>query len=214
MSNSRQGIVKMSTYSQIGQDLWVLSHFPINNGYFVDIGFYHPIRLSNTYLLEQNGWSGIGVDPIMQDLDYCSSIRPNTKFYNYAVYSDSDLELEFGNCRAFSGIVNCLPANSRTIRAITKNPSLITKTKTKTLYSLLIEAQAPNFIHYLSLDTEGSEFEILKNFPFDKFKFGSITVEHNKNKKKKIDIKNLLEDNNYVLHKTVRFDDWYINKNI
>ena len=204
----------MSTYSQIGQDLWVLSYFPINNGYFVDIGFYHPINLSNTYLLEQKGWSGIGVDPVMQDLNYCSSIRPNTKLYNYAVYSDSDLGLEFGNRGAFSGLVNFLSANSRGMRSITKNPSLITTVKTKTLYSLLIEAQAPNFIHYLSLDTEGSEFEILKNFPFDKFEFGSITVEHNKDKNIKNNIKNLLEHNNYILQKTVRFDDWYINKSI
>ena len=34
-----------------------------------------------------------------------------------------------------------------------------------------------NVIDYLSIDTEGSEYEILKNFNFDKYKFNVITVE-------------------------------------
>lgn len=51
------------TYSQIGQDLWVLSMFPRGyRGTFLDIGCYLPFYLNNTYLLELNGWSGLSVD--------------------------------------------------------------------------------------------------------------------------------------------------------
>jgi hypothetical protein len=48
------------TYSQSGQDLWVLSKVPI--GTYLEIGASHPIDINNTYLLEQNGWSGISID--------------------------------------------------------------------------------------------------------------------------------------------------------
>jgi hypothetical protein len=47
-------------YSQAGQDEWVLSH--IKQGYYLEIGASHPINISNTYLLEQNGWEGVSVD--------------------------------------------------------------------------------------------------------------------------------------------------------
>ena len=51
------------TYSQAGQDLWVLSMFPKGyKGTFLDIGCFLPFYLNNTYLLELNGWSGLSVD--------------------------------------------------------------------------------------------------------------------------------------------------------
>ena len=51
------------TYSQAGQDLWVLSMFPKGyKGTFLDIGCFLPFFLNNTYLLELNGWTGLSVD--------------------------------------------------------------------------------------------------------------------------------------------------------
>lgn len=49
--------------SQVGQDQWVLSLFPEGyKGTFLDVGCYLPIEINNTYLLEQNGWTGIAID--------------------------------------------------------------------------------------------------------------------------------------------------------
>ena len=55
----------------------------------------------------------------------------------------------------------------------------IYKVKTISLLDLLDTYQAPKTIDYLSIDTEGSEYEILKAFDFDKYKFRVITCEHN-----------------------------------
>ena len=53
----------MESYSQVGQDLWVLSLFPEGyRGFFVDIGCYLPDNINNTFLLEQRGWEGISFD--------------------------------------------------------------------------------------------------------------------------------------------------------
>ncbi len=49
------------TYSQIGQDLYVLSHIT-EPGFYLEIGAFDPINISNTYLLEKKGWKGFSFD--------------------------------------------------------------------------------------------------------------------------------------------------------
>ena len=65
---------------------------------------------------------------------------------------------------------------------------------------------------YISIDTEGSEFEILNSFNFSKFKPAVFTVEHNFTKlQQKID--ELMIRNNYsrIFRKLTSFDAWYIS---
>ena len=52
----------MKSYSQCGQDLVVMSLLKIKNGTFLDLGCYLPKNINNTFLLEQNGWTGISLD--------------------------------------------------------------------------------------------------------------------------------------------------------
>ena len=53
----------MESYSQIGQDKWVLSLFPEGyKGYFMDVGCNDPKNINNTLLLEEHGWDGVAYD--------------------------------------------------------------------------------------------------------------------------------------------------------
>lgn len=53
----------IGSYSQIGQDKFVLSQFPVNHkGTFMDVGCSLPKALNNTLLLEENGWDGWSFD--------------------------------------------------------------------------------------------------------------------------------------------------------
>jgi len=54
----------MESYSECGQDLFVLNLLNIKNGKFLDLGCNLPIKINNTYLLELNGWDGVSVDVI------------------------------------------------------------------------------------------------------------------------------------------------------
>ena len=66
---------------------------------------------------------------------------------------------------------------------------------------------------YISVDTEGSEYEILESFDFEKYKPIFFTVEHNFTaNQKKID--ELMSANNYVriFRKITAFDAWYVLK--
>lgn len=51
------------TYSQVGQDKWVLSLFPKGHkGFFLDLGCNDPSFYNNTLLLEEQGWFGYAFD--------------------------------------------------------------------------------------------------------------------------------------------------------
>lgn len=67
----------MRSYSQVGQDLFVLSSLKDKtNGYFLDIGSGPPISNNNTYLLESEyGWSGILFDIDQSYINETSRVR-------------------------------------------------------------------------------------------------------------------------------------------
>lgn len=53
----------MKSYSQCKQDLYVLEKTNNKtNGYYIEIGAYHPTDISNTKLLEEIGWKGLSFD--------------------------------------------------------------------------------------------------------------------------------------------------------
>jgi FkbM family methyltransferase len=57
---------RRDAYSQEGEDLLISKIFDAKTspGFYVDIGAFHPVSASNTYLLYKRGWSGINIDPV------------------------------------------------------------------------------------------------------------------------------------------------------
>jgi hypothetical protein len=87
----------------------------------------------------------------------------------------------------------------------------IISVETITLTDILNKSNAPEFIHYLSLDTEGSEYEILKGTNFDKYTFGRIDIEHNFIEPRRSDIKIYLQNKGYNYAGPNRWDDVYVH---
>ena len=81
---------------------------------------------------------------------------------------------------------------------------------TVTLGNVLERANAPSFIHFMSLDIEGAEFEALRGFPFDHYKLGSIAIEHNNEEPKRTQIEELLKTKGYTKAHTWMQDDFYL----
>jgi hypothetical protein len=82
------------------------------------------------------------------------------------------------------------------------------------LVDLLDKYEAPEKIDYLSIDTEGSEYVILKAF-FDnpkKYTIKTMTVEHNYIVQDREKIHALLVQNGYKrkFHEFSRCDDFYV----
>jgi hypothetical protein len=85
----------------------------------------------------------------------------------------------------------------------------VIKVETITLNDILEQNNAPNFIDYLTLDTEGSELIILNSVNFDKYKFGLIHLEHNYVEPRRTDMKNLLISKGYKYIGENQWDDEY-----
>ena len=202
------------SYSQINQDINLINFYKEKeNGYFVDIGAHDGIYLSNSYLLEKRyNWRGICAEA--QPLVYENLLknRGNMICHMDAVYHTSDLWIEFAiaDNDVLSGISDYLDKHKDEV--LTNNK--IISCKTISLLDLLDLYNAPRFIEYLSIDTEGSEYEILKVFEFDKYTFGYIDIEHNYEIIKREKIKELLENNNYIYVGENQFDDTYIHSSI
>ena len=75
------------------------------------------------------------------------------------------------------------------------------------LNDFLEQHNAPREIDYLSIDTEGSEFEILEDFPFEQWNIRLLTIEHNFTQRR-ADIRALLERQGYRCTEQ-QWDDWY-----
>ena len=205
--------LRAKSKSQINQDIFVISnHRGKKNGYFVEFGATDGIGLSNTFLLEKEyGWNGILVEP--------------GKNWREELVKNRKGRIDF----------RCVAANSKNYVAFNEatSPELSTiagfenhdqnKRTTKSTYSvetvslidLLIEHDAPKKIDYISIDTEGTEFDILKNFDFGEYKFKIMTVEHNFTSERD-KIFQLLNANGYhrIWSEFTQFDDWYINPSV
>lgn len=158
--------------SQVGQDQWVHSVLgDKRGGYFVELGASDGVDLSNTYFFEkQLGWNGICIEP---NPTFHADLEKNrsSNISHYCASDRDNHELEFALCGHTSGTLVTAGPFTRS--------STIVKVKTQTLASIFSFFEAPPVIDYLSLDVEGHELEVLKGFPFDKYKFNCITVEHN-----------------------------------
>ena len=66
---------------------------------------------------------------------------------------------------------------------------------------------------YISIDTEGSEYEILKSFNFNTFRPKVFTIEHNFTDLQ-TGINDLMKSNNYerIFNNLTAFDAWYVSK--
>jgi len=199
--------------SQIRQDLFVLSQLNFKkNGYFVEFGATNGVTLSNTYLLEKEfGWTGILAEPAICWHDDLKKNR-NAKIETRCVWKDSSSTVNFNEIAEYSTINSYSDKDRHKERRKKGNTYDV---KTISLNELLEKHEAPVDIDYLSIDTEGSEFEILNNFDFSKHSFKVITCEHNFTPMRG-KIFELLVKNGYVrkLEKISDFDDWYVRLDV
>lgn len=200
--------------SELYQDLFVLSehHFK-RDGFFVEIGVGNGQKISNTYLLEKEfGWRGLLVEP---NRDMAASIKATRQAVldQRAVFSKTGLELDFLSDAAeveLSTLVDFKGSDQR------HRSGRVFKVPTITLNDLLAEHEAPKTIDYLSLDTEGSELDILRTFDFERYQVAIITVEHNYNQGKLLELKNLMESHGFVqvIASCSKWDAWFVAESL
>jgi len=198
--------------SQLRQDLFVLFETEYKReGYFVEFGATNGIDLSNTYLLESEfSWTGILAEPARVWERQLKINRPNTVIESLCVWKDSNSSLTFNETDS-PELSTVDSFSDKDSHKNSRRAGRKYEVKTISLSDLLIKHQAPKHVDYLSIDTEGSEFEILNAFNFSDFSFGIISVEHNFTPQREL-IFALLTSHGYKrkFEDLSEFDDWYV----
>ncbi|MEM7057446.1 MAG: FkbM family methyltransferase [Pseudomonadota bacterium] len=201
---------------QLFQDLWALYELDgKKGGYFVEFGATNGITMSNSHVLEHHyDWQGIVAEP---NPDYHERLgrERNCHISHKCVYSKTGETMTFlcTEKGMFSRLAEINPEdhNEETMRANHREVPV----QTISLDDLLDEHNAPDEIDYMSVDTEGSELEILKAFDFSKRQVKLFTIEHNFTPLR-AEIYELMTAKGYVRRfpEYTRFDDWYVHRSL
>jgi FkbM family methyltransferase len=201
--------LKKKAVSQLGQDLWVLekTHYK-RNGYFVEFGATDGVLLSNTFLLEKEfGWKGICAEP---NPKFFAQLKENRQcaVSDQYIAGESGKEVEFILADVYGGSQEYANDDAHSDkREAYRAAGWVATLPTLSLNDFLQQHGAPNEIDYLSVDTEGSEYEILQAFPFDRWRVRLLTIEHNFTPRR-ADIRALMEQHGYCCTEQ-QWDDWY-----
>lgn len=207
---SGSGADQQASTAQLGQDLWVLSRSAHKRGgFFVEFGATDGVRLSNTWLLEKrHGWRGICIEPNPRSFQ---KLRANRQCItsSLCIGPRTGETVRFVLAEEYGGRMDDMAADMHADKraAYAADPANVVEMETVSLHDALTRLGAPQEIDYLSIDTEGSEYEILATFPFDRWHIRLITVEHNFSPMRER-IRALLEPIGYV-RTEAQWDDWY-----
>ncbi len=156
-------------FSQRDEEKYILDFFRGCEGRFLDIGAYDGKCFSTTHALALQGWRGVCVEP-------SPSVFPTLR----KLYQDNPnilcLELAITN---ISGAVDFYDSGGDLVSSINIKHVQLWKEKGGCTFkkikvasqtiSHLLEIVGCDF-DFISLDVEGTNLDILKQFPFDKLK--------------------------------------------
>jgi FkbM family methyltransferase len=204
------GFIEFSQ-AQLLQDLWVLFELAgKRDGYFVEFGAADGKYLSNTFMLEKNfGWSGALSEP---NPAWHEALHKNRNVFisRQCIAARSHETVRFNQTPMpeYSTIDRYTAAD---LHADARRGGQVIEVETLSLCDFLQAAGAPRRIDFLSIDTEGSEYEILSAFDFSQYDIDLITVEHNHTESRKA-IYDLLARHGYrrKFERFSQWDDWYV----
>lgn len=188
-------------YSQFGEDIILkeLLKKECRNGFFVDVGCYHPKKYSNTYMLYKRGWSGINIDLEKDKIRLFNMVRPRD--YNLlSAISDKKENLTLYRFSQY-GLGSTI---DETVASSTSDKLFDTQTiETNSLNDVINESPyRGKRIDVLSIDVEGMDFKVLSSLDFEVYMPNVVIIEsHHKSIQKilETDIYQLLSSHSYVL---------------
>jgi FkbM family methyltransferase len=188
-------------------DKKIESYLNFDNGYFVELGANDGISQSNSYYFEKyREWKGVLIEPIPHNYLKCLKNRSKRTrvFCNACVsfdYKEKFVEIIYSNLMSISlGIETDI--NNPENHALTGKQFLKEGEDNFNFYAIanqlnniLLKANAPKQIDFLSLDVEGAELEVLKGINHNEYRFKFICIESRSIEK----ITDYLSINNYLM---------------
>jgi len=179
------------------EDTAILNYFKDRkNGFYVDVGCYHPIHRNNTHLLHMQNWSGVNIDTSQFSIDLFNFMRPKDLNYNCAI-SDKNENIKLFYQKELSQLSTIEKGQAESVfQGDIKEKEI----QAFTLDEILSRDKYSNSkIDLLDIDVEGADLKVLRGLSFDKFKPELVCVEIHAKEIEKSDIYNFLIDKKYKL---------------
>ena len=173
-------------YSQHGEDFLLWNFFKgAPEGFFLDIGAFDGIHLSNSYVFEQAGWKGICVEPHPQYYPLCKASRPGSICVNAACVGNPEIsEIKFYIEKL--GLLSGMSERTEDVRKRYESRWLDFEgfneiTVRATTINKLLEEHLPSgtSVDFISIDVEGAELEVLRGIEIKRFTPRVICLEAN-----------------------------------
>lgn len=158
-------------FAQVHQDEVILDLLG-NTGYFVDLAANDAQEFSNTLALERAGWDGLCIEPNPQ---YWYGLAHRKCKVAGALVGATKQKVKVKFRGVFGGIVGKLDEKLANRKKEPNAP--VEERYTAPLIEVLQKFNVPPTIDYLSLDVEGAEYMIMKDFPFKQYSIRVMTVE-------------------------------------
>ena len=162
------------SYAQNYEDviLWRALH-DVERGFYVDVGAADPEEWSVTRAFYERGWWGINVEPLEQYFHKLKQARPRDTNLKVAVGREAGVRTL--HTIAETGLSTFDPKIAARHRAAgwdTNETGVPTLTLAK-----ILEDCAPSTIHFLKIDVEGAELEVLEGMNLDRVRPWIILIE-------------------------------------
>ena len=189
--------IKKKSYAMNNEDTAILKYFKDKkNGFYVDVGCYHPIHRNNTHLLHMQNWSGVNIDTSQFSIDLFNFMRPKDLNYNCAI-SDKNKNIKLFYQKELSQLSTIEKGQAESVfQGEIKEKEIEAFTLDEILSR---DKYKDSKIDLLDIDVEGADLKVLRGLSFDKFKQELVCVEIHAKEIEKSDIYNFLIDKNYKL---------------
>lgn len=171
-------------YSQNGEDL-ILSKFfhGKKKGFYIEVGAFDGVHLSNTYFFEKLGWDGICIEAHPLYFPQCKENRANSLCIHAACTGDEALkEVTFSSeeLGLLSGIEERGDIKQRYDgRGLKFEGFKKVTVPAVTLNSVLGLLKEKPEIDFVSIDVEGHELEVLKGLNLEIYRPRILVIEAN-----------------------------------
>ena len=155
-------------YADNGEDIIIQGLFNHKkNGFYIDVGCYHPVRASLTHLLYKKGWKGVNIDISKDTINLFNIARPNDKNINIGIADKEGEDFYYQ-----SSHIN--QANSFKFYDNVKKVKVQITTLDNIIKNLGIEK-----IDFLNIDVEYRDFKALQGLNLNNVRPSLIAIEDN-----------------------------------
>ena len=196
--------VPPESFSQFGED-WLIWQFfgESPEGFFVDVGANDPEKLSQSLLLERQGWRGVLVEPMAACCERLRRHRPLAQVFQVACGAPEQRGTALLQLEGLDGTLSKLapPAAGQAVAPGFEQVQVVTLDD-------ILEQVKPARLDFLSIDVEGVELQVLQGLNLQKYRPRLLMVEDNL--PNRLAVHRHIRRQGYRLVKRTGCNNWYV----